>query len=284
MAPSSTDLLESRLLCSQPEQQQDEAAVVGNLPRQHNTQLLHIDPSTLPAAVAPDAASAKSILTAATAPSLERSCCPHLYYSLPQQQQRQQHSAACSSHAALQEAAELLRSGEPVAIPTETVYGLAANALSAAAVSAVFTAKGRPSDNPLIVHISDLDMLAQLYPQQQQQQDTRVPQVPQQHSSSSSSGETSSEASHHSLYFIPQQYRRLIAAFWPGPLTLLLPATPLIPAAVTAGLPTVAVRMPAHPVARALIAAAGVPLAAPSANTSGRPSPTTAQHVMQVGR
>lgn len=93
---------------------------------------------------------------------------------------------------------------------------------------------------------------------------------------------SSSSSSGSSLFdFIPHQYHRLIAAFWPGPLTLLLPASPLVPAAVTAGLPTMAVRMPAHPVARALIAAAGVPLAAPSANTSGRPSPTSAQHVLQ---
>jgi L-threonylcarbamoyladenylate synthase len=159
------------------------------------------------------------------------------------------------------------------------VYGLAANALSASAVSAVYAAKGRPSDNPLIVHVSDLDMLAQLYPQQQQQQQATKDCTS---STNSSSHTNSCRDSSAKLHFIPQQYHRLIAAFWPGPLTLLLPASPLLPAAVTAGLPTVAVRMPAHPVARALIAAAGVPLAAPSANTSGRPSPTTAQHVMQV--
>lgn len=241
-----------------------------NLLQHRETLMLHIDPDSLPPAASPDADTRNSILCgAATPPDLSRSSCPHLYYNVgsivgasqPQHQQQQQQQDA------LQAAAQLLRAGEPVAMPTETVYGLAANALSTTAVAAVFAAKGRPSDNPLIVHISDIDMLAQLYPEQQ----------PQDHSANKSSS-----SSDHSLDFIPQQYRRLIAAFWPGPLTLLLPASPLIPAAVTAGLPTVAVRMPAHPVARALIAAAGVPLAAPSANTSGRPSPTTAQHVMQV--
>lgn len=237
---------------------------------QHNTELLTINPSTLPPVAAPDEATMTAILTAPAVPDLSPSSCPHLYYGLPWQQQDAAKLTPCSSEAALQQAAELLRSGQPVAIPTETVYGLAADALSASAVSAVFAAKGRPSDNPLIVHISDLDMLAQLYSQQQQQDSCWQPSSNCEHSSS------------RSLSFIPKQYHRLIAAFWPGPLTILLPASPLIPAAVTAGLPTVAVRMPAHPVARALIAAAGVPLAAPSANTSGRPSPTTAQHVMQV--
>lgn len=233
--------------------------------QQVTTKLLRIDTDSLPAAAAPGADAATAFLTAPDAPDLGPDSCPHLYYH--------HHSPASSSSSssdALQEAAQLLRSGQPVAIPTETVYGLAANGLLAAAVAAVYAAKGRPSDNPLILHISDLDMLARLYPQQQQQQDC-----------SSSNGNGCSH-SHSSLAFLPKQYHRLIAAFWPGPLTLLLPASPLIPAAVTAGLPTVAVRMPAHPVARALIAAAGVPLAAPSANTSGRPSPTTAQHVMQV--
>ncbi|WIA35233.1 hypothetical protein OEZ86_003695 [Tetradesmus obliquus] len=133
--------------------------------------------------------------------------------------------------------------------------------------------KGRPADNPLIVHVSDLDMLAALYP---------APRGvhPDPSSCSSSGGGGGGARSQRIADIIPQQYHRLISAFWPGPLTILLPASPLLPAAVTAGQPTVAVRMPAHPVARALIAAAGVPLAAPSANTSGRPSPTSAQHVL----
>lgn len=274
------------------------AAAAGNLqsPVQHSTLLLQVDSKALPVLETPDSAMVDSILTAASAPDLSPASCPHLYFTwapdTPAQSQPVPVSDSSSSinrnpstHA-LQQAAELLRKGEPVAIPTETVYGLAANALSASAVTAVFAAKGRPSDNPLIVHVSDLNMLAQLYPQQQQQEHGTT--QPTSNGSSSSTAKVGSQtppsgssSSSSSLSFIPQQYHRLIAAFWPGPLTLLLPASPLIPAAVTAGLPTVAVRMPAHPVARALIAAAGVPLAAPSANTSGRPSPTTAQHVMQ---
>ncbi|ORZ29230.1 DHBP synthase RibB-like alpha/beta domain-containing protein [Catenaria anguillulae PL171] len=135
-----------------------------------------------------------------------------------------------------------------VAIPTETVYGLAGNALSASAVAKIFAAKQRPSDNPLIVHVSSLAMLRSLLPNQA----------------------------------IPDHYLPLIERFWPGPLTLLFPvAETTLPPTVTAGQPTVAVRMPAHPVARALIAIAGVPLAAPSANSSGKPSPTLAGHVME---
>lgn len=274
------------------------AAVGGNLQSpptvQHSTLLLQVDSRDLPALETPDSSTVDSILTATSAPDLSSASCPHLYYTWAPDTPAQSQPAPASDSSnisrtssvhALQQAAELLRRGEPVAIPTETVYGLAANALSASAVSAVFAAKGRPSDNPLIVHVSDLHMLAQLYPQQQQEHGT--PQPTSNGSSSSSTAQVDSKtppcgsSSSSSLSFIPQQYHRLIAAFWPGPLTLLLPASPLIPAAVTAGLPTVAVRMPAHPVARALIAAAGVPLAAPSANTSGRPSPTTAQHVMQ---
>jgi tRNA A37 threonylcarbamoyladenosine synthetase subunit TsaC/SUA5/YrdC len=254
------------------------------LPEQHVTKLLTVDPDAVPDVSSPDLSTIHDILTAQAAPDLSPSSCPHLYYHHSQPHGQQQGTAACSSSSsssAIQQAAELLRSGNPVAIPTETVYGLAANALSASAVSAVYAAKGRPSDNPLIVHVSDLDMLAQLYPQQQQQEPTNGC-TPSTNSSSHTSSCSDSNPSSGKLHFIPQQYHRLIAAFWPGPLTLLLPASPLLPAAVTAGLPTVAVRMPAHPVARALIAAAGVPLAAPSANTSGRPSPTTAQHVMQV--
>lgn len=139
-------------------------------------------------------------------------------------------------------AAATLAAGGLVAIPTETVYGLAANALDSAAVGKIFVAKGRPQDNPLIVHISDLEMLAPL------------------------------------VLRVPEAARVLADRFWPGPLTLVLPRSEAVPPIVSAGLPTVAVRLPSHPVARAIIRQAGVPLAAPSANLSGRPSTTTAQH------
>ncbi len=146
-------------------------------------------------------------------------------------------------YALLEEAGELLRSGGLCAIPTETVYGLAANALNEQAVAGIFAAKGRPQDNPLIVHIADSEGLAPLTAE------------------------------------IPKEAQVLARAFWPGPLTMILPRSALVPSIVSAGLDTVAVRMPSHPVARALIRAAGVPLAAPSANLSGSPSPTTAAHV-----
>ncbi len=142
-------------------------------------------------------------------------------------------------------AGALLKHGDLVAIPTETVYGLAANALDAEAVSAIFKAKGRPGDNPLIVHIADMADWAPL------------------------------------VTHIPENAQALANAFWPGPLTIILPAAPCIPNEVTAGLTTVAVRFPAHPVAQAVIKAAACPLAAPSANRSGSPSPTTAQRVME---
>eukprot|EP00727_Mastigamoeba_balamuthi_P003269 m51a1_g1294 hypothetical protein (362) ;mRNA; r:183103-184454 len=145
----------------------------------------------------------------------------------------------------LAEAVALLRAGEVVAFPTETVYGLGANALDAAAVARVFAAKGRPADNPLIVHVSQSSMLPPLA--------SRV-----------------SDAA-----------RRLSDRFWPGPLTLVMPRTPAVPNVVTAGLDTVAVRMPSHPIARRLIELSGVPIAAPSANASGRPSPTRAHHVYE---
>jgi L-threonylcarbamoyladenylate synthase len=144
----------------------------------------------------------------------------------------------------IKEAAQLLKSGEVVAFPTETVYGLGANAKDAKAVEKIFVAKGRPSDNPLIVHIA--------HPKQLEEMVSAIPDVA----------------------------HTLIKRFWPGPLTLILPKKEgVISDPVTAGLPTVAVRMPAHPVALALIEASGLPLAAPSANISGRPSPTTAAHV-----
>jgi L-threonylcarbamoyladenylate synthase len=136
-----------------------------------------------------------------------------------------------------------------VAFPTETVYGLGALALDASAATKIFSTKGRPSDNPLIVHISSRAMLASLLPPS---------------------------------YTPSPTYETLMRTFWPGPLTLLFPADPSrVPSMITAGHPTVAVRMPAHPVARALIAATGAPLAAPSANASGKPSPTRAAHVMR---
>ena len=142
------------------------------------------------------------------------------------------------------EAGNILKNGGLVAIPTETVYGLAANALDGKAVANIFKAKGRPMDNPLIVHIAELDELDDL------------------------------------VAYVPSAVYDLAEVFWPGPLTIILDKSGLIPDEVSAGLDTVAIRMPEHPVARRIIKDAGVPLAAPSANTSGKPSPTTAQHVM----
>ncbi|RAP74039.1 L-threonylcarbamoyladenylate synthase [Paenibacillus montanisoli] len=148
----------------------------------------------------------------------------------------------------LDEAAELLRTGGTVAFPTETVYGLGADARRTEAVERIFEAKGRPSDNPLIVHISDRAQLEELT-------------APLEGSSALLAA-------------------KLMDRFWPGPLTIVLPAKPgAVSPRVTAGLATVAVRMPAHPVALRLLAASGCPLAAPSANRSGRPSPTLASHV-----
>lgn len=141
-------------------------------------------------------------------------------------------------------AATLLRAGETVAFPTETVYGLGADARSTEAVERIFAAKGRPSDNPLIVHIADIAQLDEL------------------------------------VLEVNDTARRLMEAYWPGPLTLVLPVRPgAVSPRVTAGLSTVAVRMPDHDIALRLIAAAGCPVAAPSANRSGRPSPTLASHV-----
>jgi len=142
----------------------------------------------------------------------------------------------------LRAAAARLRRGELVAFPTETVYGLGANALDEKAVARIFRAKGRPRDNPVIVHVGDSKMLRRV------------------------------------VQGVPPLASRLIAQFWPGPLTLILSKKSLVPSLVTAGLDTVAVRMP-EGVARDLIRLAGVPVAAPSANLSGRPSPTTAAHV-----
>ena len=145
----------------------------------------------------------------------------------------------------LRQIGAILRAGGLVAIPTETVYGLAANAFDEAAVRGIFAAKGRPADNPLIVHISAIEQWAPL------------------------------------VTTIPDCAKRLAEQFWPGPLTMILPKSDRIGPTVSGGLSTVAVRFPSHPIARAVIDNAGVPLAAPSANTSGRPSPTCASDVVE---
>ena len=145
----------------------------------------------------------------------------------------------------LMEAAEILRAGGLVAFPTETVYGLGANALNEEAAKKIYAAKGRPSDNPLIAHISKPEELAPLVKE------------------------------------IPEAGRKLMEAYWPGPLTMIFPKSDIVPYGTTGGLDTVAIRMPSDPIANRMIALAGIPIAAPSANTSGRPSPTTAEHVYQ---
>ncbi|KAG6234743.1 hypothetical protein E4U25_005637 [Claviceps purpurea] len=160
---------------------------------------------------------------------------------------------------ALRPAAEYLRTKDtPVAFPTETVYGLGADATRSASVKGIYSAKGRPSDNPLIVHVCDLQMLRALLKAQDGKDDN-----------------SDNDAT------IPAVYKPLIDKFWPGPLTILLPNPDPSPLAseVTAGLKTFGVRMPSSPLALTLIKLAGVPLAAPSANASTKPSPTTAQHV-----
>ncbi|MCR4616517.1 MAG: threonylcarbamoyl-AMP synthase [Clostridiales bacterium] len=141
--------------------------------------------------------------------------------------------------------ADIIKRGGLVGMPTETVYGLAANALDSEAVAGIFKAKGRPQDNPLIVHIANIDELYELAAE------------------------------------VPETALKLAEAFWPGPLTMILPKSDIVPREVTAGLDTVAVRMPSHSAARRLIELSGVPVAAPSANSSGLPSPTTAQHVIR---
>src|SRR5438067_10147230 len=144
----------------------------------------------------------------------------------------------------IERAAKLLRDGEIVVFPTETVYGLGADAFQPTALERIFTAKGRPFIDPLIVHIADEHELELL------------------------------------TATIPTEAKRLAQAFWPGPLTLILPRGPRVPDLVTAGLSTVAIRMPRHPVALALIRAVGSPIAAPSANRFMHVSPTTAQHAL----
>jgi len=152
--------------------------------------------------------------------------------------------ADTASDAGIRRAAGLLRRGQLVALPTETVYGLAGNAADPEAIARIFAAKERPADNPLIVHLADV---------------TGVETV---------------------CGRVPAELPALADAFWPGPLTLVIPARPAFRETVCRGLETVAVRVPDHPIARAVIRAAGLPLAAPSANRSGRPSPTTAAHVL----
>ncbi len=143
----------------------------------------------------------------------------------------------------IQIAAKILREGGLVAFPTETVYGLGGNGLDSEACEKIYIAKGRPSDNPLILHISELEELNPIVRE------------------------------------ISPAARKLMEAFWPGPLTLVFPKSDVVPEKATGGLDTVAVRFPNHPVARAIIKAAGLPIAAPSANSSGKPSPTRASHV-----
>ena len=144
----------------------------------------------------------------------------------------------------IERAAEIIRQGGLVAFPTETVYGLGADALNPEAVGKVYAAKGRPSDNPMIVHISSKDDLTCL------------------------------------TFEITEDMKKLADVFWPGPLTMVVPARPVVPKVTTGGLDTVAVRMPSDLTAASLITASGVPIAAPSANLSGKPSPTTARHVI----
>ena len=145
----------------------------------------------------------------------------------------------------IDEAAAILRDGGLLGIPTETVYGLGANGLNEAAVAHIFEAKGRPQDNPLILHIPDASWLERYCKD------------------------------------IPLTAYQLAKAYWPGPMTMILKRKDIVPNAVTAGLDTVGMRCPAHPLCREIIAASGVPVAAPSGNTSGRPSPTTAQHMLE---
>ena len=147
----------------------------------------------------------------------------------------------------IDEAAAILRDGGLLGIPTETVYGLGANGLNEEAVAHIFEAKGRPQDNPLILHIPDASWLERYCKD------------------------------------IPLTAYQLAEAYWPGPMTMILKRKDIVTNAVTAGLDTVGMRCPAHPLCREIIAASGVPVAAPSGNTSGRPSPTTAQHMLGGG-
>ena len=143
----------------------------------------------------------------------------------------------------IEKAARVIRSGGLVAFPTETVYGLGANGFDEKAVLSIFEAKGRPHDNPLIMHVADLDMAAE-------------------------------------LGYLNEAFYKLASEYWPGPLTIIVKKHPIVNDIVTCGLDTVAIRMPSNDYARELIKAAGVPIAAPSANRSGKPSPVTARHVL----
>ncbi len=145
----------------------------------------------------------------------------------------------------IEKAGEILKNGGLVAFPTETVYGLGADALNEKAAEKIYAAKGRPSDNPLIIHITNMDALERI------------------------------------VTGIPEEARKVADAFWPGPLTMIFDKAGIVPYGTTGGLDTVAVRMPDHPAARAVIDAGGGYIAAPSANTSGRPSPTRAEHVAE---
>lgn len=149
----------------------------------------------------------------------------------------------CIDQSVIMEAAELIRAGALVAFPTETVYGLGANALDEKAAAKIYAAKGRPSDNPLIIHIADIESLGLITEE------------------------------------IPEAAVKLADKFWPGPLTMVLKKSEIVPYGTTGGLNTVAVRMPSHKIALELIRSSGGYIAAPSANTSGRPSPTLAEHV-----
>ena len=146
----------------------------------------------------------------------------------------------------LEKAAAIIRAGGLVAFPTETVYGLGANALDEAAAKKIYAAKGRPSDNPLIAHVSCLEEIAPL------------------------------------VSNMPENGKKLAKAYWPGPMTMVFPKSAIVPYGTTGGLDTVAIRMPSDPIAAELIRLSGVPIAAPSANTSGRPSPTRADHEQEA--
>lgn len=165
--------------------------------------------------------------------------------SVPAQDETQNIEFSSSDMAQIQAAGQILAEGGLVAFPTETVYGLGGDAMNPKASEKIYAAKGRPSDNPLIVHIASLDALEVLAKE------------------------------------VPQKAQALAEAFWPGPMTMIFKKQECVPYETTGGLDTVAVRFPSHPVAKEMILASGTYIAAPSANTSGRPSPTTAQHVFE---
>lgn len=168
-----------------------------------------------------------------------------LYFSYGKEMYRLKTEKLSTSNKDIARAAALLKGGGLVAFPTETVYGLGANALDGSAVEKIFKAKGRPSDNPLIVHIYDINQVSSL------------------------------------VLEVNDNAKRLMEAFWPGPITIVMKKSDKIPSSVSAGLDTVGVRMPENPVALRFLKACGVPVAAPSANTSGKPSPTLASHVAE---